>query len=233
IVSARIVTFDTETTGLDYKSGDRVIEIGLVEILGREKSKKTFQTYLNPEGKEISEGAKAITNISASDLVDAPKFAEVVDDFIDFIKGAEVVIHNAEFDVGFINNELKIIGHSIKDIRDICTVFDTLIHARKVYPGQKNSLDALSNRLDIIGYDRQFHGALLDAQILADVYLNLTGGQVKLELSSAHKEVENKISTDIDIKFNVKKFTAQEGDLSSHQKILSAMSQKSGEKINW
>tara|TARA_E500000178_G_scaffold355898_1_gene430424 strand:+ start:12945 stop:13643 length:699 start_codon:yes stop_codon:yes gene_type:complete len=232
-VSARIVTFDTETTGLDYKSGDRVIEIGLVEIIGREKSKKTFQTYLNPEGKEISEGAKAITNISDSDLVNAPKFAEVVDDFIDFIKGAEVVIHNAEFDVGFINNELKIIGHSIKDIRDICTVFDTLIHARKVYPGQKNSLDALSNRLDVIGYDRQFHGALLDAQILADVYLNLTGGQVKLELSSEHKEVENNISTDTDIEFNVKKFTAKGEDLSSHQKILLAMSEKSGEKINW
>ena len=232
-MSARIVTFDTETTGLDYKSGDRVIEIGLVEILGREKSKKTFQTYLNPEGKEISEGARAITNISDSDLVDAPKFSEVVDDFIDFIKDAEVVIHNAEFDVGFINNELKIIGHSIKDIRDICTVFDTLIHARKVFPGQKNSLDALSNRLDVIGYDRQFHGALLDAQILADVYLNLTGGQVKLELSSANKEVENNIAADTDIKFNVKKFTAQEEDLSNHQKILLAMSEKSGEKINW
>ncbi len=232
-MSARIVTFDTETTGLDYKSGDRVIEIGLVEILGREKSKKTFQTYLNPEGKEISEGARAITNISNSDLVDAPKFSEVVDDFIDFIKDAEVVIHNAEFDVGFINNELKIIGHSIKDIRDICTVFDTLIHARKVFPGQKNSLDALSNRLDVIGYDRQFHGALLDAQILADVYLNLTGGQVKLELSSANKEVENNIAADTDIKFNVKKFTAQEEDVSNHQKILLAMSEKSGEKINW
>ena len=232
-MSARIVTFDTETTGLDYKSGDRVIEIGLVEILGREKSKKTFQTYLNPEGKEISEGARAITNISNSDLVDAPKFSEVVDDFIDFIKDAEVVIHNAEFDVGFINNELKIIGHSIKDIRDICTVFDTLLHARKVFPGQKNSLDALSTRLDVIGYDRQFHGALLDAQILADVYLNLTGGQVKLELSSANKEVENNLSADTDIKFNVKKFTAQEEDLSSHQKILLAMSKKSGEKINW
>jgi len=232
-VSARIVTFDTETTGLNYKSGDRVIEIGLVEILGRQKSKKTFQTYLNPEGKEISEGARAITNISDSDLVDAPKFSEVVDDFIDFIQDAEVVIHNAEFDVGFINNELKIIGHSIKDIRDICTVFDTLIHARKVYPGQKNSLDALSNRLDVVGYDRQFHGALLDAQILADVYLNLTGGQVKLELSSANKEVENNASADRKIKFNVKKFTAQEEDLSSHQKILLAMSEKSGEKINW
>lgn len=232
-MSARIVTFDTETTGLDYKSGDRVIEIGLVEILGREKSKKIFQTYLNPEGKEISEGARAITNISNSDLVDAPKFSEVVDDFIDFIKDAEVVIHNAEFDVGFINNELKIIGHSIKDIRDICTVFDTLIHARKVFPGQKNSLDALSNRLDVIGYDRQFHGALLDAQILADVYLNLTGGQVKLELSSANKEVENNIAADTDIKFNVKKFTAQEEDVSNHQKILLAMSEKSGEKINW
>lgn len=232
-MSARIVTFDTETTGLDYKSGDRVIEIGLVEILGREKSKKIFQTYLNPEGKEISEGARAITNISNSDLVDAPKFSEVVDDFIDFIKDAEVVIHNAEFDVGFINNELKIIGHTIKDIRDICTVFDTLIHARKVFPGQKNSLDALSTRLDVIGYDRQFHGALLDAQILADVYLNLTGGQVKLELSSANKEVENYTSADREIKFNVKKFTAQEEDLSSHQKILLAMSEKSGEKINW
>jgi len=232
-VSARIVTFDTETTGLDYKSGDRVIEIGLVEILGREKSKKIFQTYLNPEGKEISEGARAITNISDSDLVDAPKFSEVVDDFIDFIKDAEVVIHNAEFDVGFINNELKIIGHTIKDIRDICTVFDTLIHARKVFPGQKNSLDALSTRLDVIGYDRQFHGALLDAQILADVYLNLTGGQVKLELSSANKEVENNLSADTDMKFNVKKFTAQEEDLSSHQKILLAMSKKTGEKINW
>ena len=232
-MSARIVTFDTETTGLDYKSGDRVIEIGLVEILGREKSKKTFQTYLNPEGKEISEGARAITNISDSDLVDAPKFSEVVDDFIDFIKDAEVVIHNAEFDVGFINNELKIIGHTIKDIRDICTIFDTLIHARKIFPGQKNSLDALSNRLDVIGYDRQFHGALLDAQILADVYLNLTGGQVKLELSSANKEVENNIAADTDIKFNVKKFTAQEEDVSNHQKILLAMSEKSGEKINW
>lgn len=232
-MSARIVTFDTETTGLDYKSGDRVIEIGLVEILGREKSKKIFQTYLNPEGKEISEGARAITNISDSDLVDAPKFSEVVDDFIDFIKDAEVVIHNAEFDVGFINNELKIIGHTIKDIRDICTVFDTLIHARKVFPGQKNSLDALSTRLDVIGYDRQFHGALLDAQILADVYLNLTGGQVKLELSSANKEVENNLSADTDIKFNVKKFTAQEEDLSSHQNILLAMSKKTGEKINW
>lgn len=232
-MSARIVTFDTETTGLDYKSGDRVIEIGLVEILGREKSKKIFQTYLNPEGKEISEGARAITNISDRDLVDAPKFSEVVDDFIDFIKDAEVVIHNAEFDVGFINNELKIIGHTIKDIRDICTVFDTLIHARKVFPGQKNSLDALSTRLDVIGYDRQFHGALLDAQILADVYLNLTGGQVKLELSSANKEVENNLSADTDIKFNVKKFTAQEEDVSNHQKILLAMSEKSGEKINW
>ena len=232
-MSARIVTFDTETTGLDYKSGDRVIEIGLVEILGREKSKKIFQTYLNPEGKEISEGARAITNISDSDLVDAPKFSEVVDDFIDFIKDAEVVIHNAEFDVGFINNELKIIGHTIKDIRDICTVFDTLIHARKVFPGQKNSLDALSTRLDVIGYDRQFHGALLDAQILADVYLNLTGGQVKLELSSANKEVENNLSADTDIKFNVKKFTAQEEDVSNHQKILLAMSQKSAEEVSW
>ena len=132
-MSARIVTFDTETTGLDYKSGDRVIEIGLVEILGREKSKKTFQTYLNPEGKEISEGARAITNISDSDLVDAPKFSEVVDDFIDFIKDAEVVIHNYSLIHQFCSvGDYAFLGMSTGVVMDIPAFVKAAYHPAKV-----------------------------------------------------------------------------------------------------
>jgi exonuclease, DNA polymerase III, epsilon subunit family len=152
-VSVRLISFDTETTGLDFSTGDRVIEIGCVEILGREKSGNEFQSYINPEGKDISKEAKEITNISPEQLSEAPKFKDIADKFIDFVKGAELVIHNAEFDIGFINNELKKIKHQVSDIRDICTVFDTLVHARKVFPGQKNSLDALSNRLSLSGYE--------------------------------------------------------------------------------
>ena len=185
---ARIISLDTETTGLDFKSGDRVIEIGAVEIIGRSKTNNTFQTYLNPQGKEISEGAKAITNISDEDLAAAPKFIDIADNFISFIKGAELVIHNSEFDLGFLNNELRLMNHTIKDISEICKVYDSLIVARKTFPGQKNSLDALSARLGVKGYDRKHHGALLDAQILSDVYLNLTGGQVAFTLSQSTKK---------------------------------------------
>ena len=124
-MSARLICFDTETTGLDFSAGDRVIEIGCVEILGREKTGNEFQTYINPEGKEISQEAQEITNISPEQLNEAPKFKDIADEFIDFVKGAELVIHNAEFDVGFINNELKIVKHQISDIRDICL---SLIH---------------------------------------------------------------------------------------------------------
>ena len=131
-MSNRFISFDTETTGLDYKTGDRVVEIGAVEILGRDKTGKEYQTYLNPDGKEMSEGAAEITNITNEQLKQAPKFKEVADEFIEFVKGAELIIHNAEFDVGFINNELNLIDHEVKDIRDICTVYDTLIHARKL-----------------------------------------------------------------------------------------------------
>ena len=133
-MSNRLISFDTETTGLDYKTGDRVVEIGAVEILGRDKTGKEYQTYLNPDGKEMSEGAAEITNITNEQLKKAPKFKEVADEFIEFVKGAELIIHNAEFDIGFINNELNLIDHEVKDIRDICKVYDTLIHARKTFP---------------------------------------------------------------------------------------------------
>ena len=232
-MSNRLISFDTETTGLDFKSGDRVVEIGAVEILGRSKTGELFQTYLNPEGKEMSEGALEITNISNEQLKNAPKFKDVIEEFIKFINGAELVIHNAEFDIGFINNELKLINHEIKDIRDICTVFDTLIHARKAFPGQRNNLNALSMRLGISGYDRTYHGALLDAQILADTYLSLTGGQVTFDLSeSQSNEVKEEVIKQTD-EIHFTNFKANENDISEHNKFLDVLRKKSNKEINW
>ena len=232
-MSNRLISFDTETTGLDFKSGDRVVEIGAVEILGRSKTGELFQTYLNPEGKQMSEGALEITNISNEQLKNAPKFKDVIEEFIKFINGAELVIHNAEFDIGFINNELKLIDHEIKDIRDICTVFDTLIHARKAFPGQRNNLNALSMRLGISGYDRTYHGALLDAQILADTYLSLTGGQVTFDLSeSQSNEVKEEVIKQTD-EIHFTNFKANENDISEHNKFLDVLRKKSNKEINW
>ena len=232
-MSNRLISFDTETTGLDFKSGDRVVEIGAVEILGRSKTGELFQTYLNPEGKQMSEGASEITNISNEQLKNAPKFKDVVEEFIKFINGAELVIHNAEFDIGFINNELRLIDHEIKDIRDICTVFDTLIHARKAFPGQRNNLNALSMRLGISGYDRTYHGALLDAQILADTYLSLTGGQVTFDLSeSQSNEVKEEVIKQTD-EIHFTNFKANENDISEHNKFLDVLRKKSNKEINW
>tara|TARA_Y100001970_G_scaffold51974_1_gene65691 strand:- start:3789 stop:4487 length:699 start_codon:yes stop_codon:yes gene_type:complete len=232
-MSNRLISFDTETTGLDYKTGDRVVEIGAVEILGRNKTGKEYQTYLNPDGKEMSEGAAEITNISDKQLKSAPKFKEIANEFIDFVKGAELIIHNAEFDIGFINNELKLIKHEVTDIREICSVFDTLIHARKAFPGQRNNLNALSMRLGIAGYDRTYHGALLDAQILADTYLNLTGGQVTFDLSEtqtveAKEDSENQVQ---DIK--VVSFQSCKEDQAEHEKFLDILSKKTNKQINW
>ena len=231
-MSVRLISFDTETTGLDFSTGDRVIEIGCVEILGREKSGNEFQSYINPEGKDISKEAKEITNISPEQLSEAPKFKDIADKFIDFVKGAELVIHNAEFDIGFINNELKKIKHQVSDIRDICTVFDTLVHARKVFPGQKNSLDALSNRLGISGYDRTHHGALLDAQILADTYLSLTGGQVTFNLvenitNTNTKEDESQVNN-----LEFIKFSSNNTDETEHNKFIEMMAQRNEKEAN-
>ena len=231
-MSARLISFDTETTGLDFSAGDRVIEIGCVEIIGREKTGNEFQTYINPEGKEISQEAQEITNISPEQLNEAPKFKDVVDKFIDFVKGAELVIHNAEFDIGFINNELKKVKHKVSDIRDICTVFDTLIHARKAFPGQRNNLDALSNRLGISGYDRTHHGALLDAQILADTYLNLTGGQVAFDLTenTHNQDTEEDKCQANNLEFI--KFSSNNTDEIEHNKFIEMLAQRNEKEAN-
>ena len=231
-MSVRLISFDTETTGLDFSTGDRVIEIGCVEILGREKSGNEFQSYINPEGKDISKEAQEITNISPEQLSEAPKFKDIADKFIDFIKGAELVIHNAEFDIGFINNELNKIKHPVSDIRDICTVFDTLVHARKAFPGQRNNLDALSNRLGISGYDRTHHGALLDAQILADTYLSLTGGQVTFNLAEniTNSDIEENKSKKSNLQFI--KFSSNNKDELEHNKFTKIMTERREKETN-
>jgi len=177
----RQVVLDTETTGLETSQGHRIIEIGCVELIDRRITDKHWHFYINPE-REIDAGAFAVHGISSESLQDKPLFAEVVQDFVDYIKGAELVIHNATFDVGFLDYEFaKLDGESMR-ISSMCSVLDTLVLARQKHPGQKNNLDALCRRYFIDNSQRSLHGALLDARILADVYLSMTGGQTALSL---------------------------------------------------
>ncbi|MDX1455026.1 MAG: DNA polymerase III subunit epsilon [Gammaproteobacteria bacterium] len=176
----RQVVLDTETTGLDPKDGHRIIEIGCVELVGRRLTGNDFHQYLQPD-REVEQGAIDVHGITNEFLADKPRFADVVDDFLKYIDGAELVIHNAPFDVGFMDAEFgRIDGKPMT--RDVCTVLDTLVMARKMHPGQRASLDALCKRYDIDNSQRDYHGALLDAQILAEVYLAMTGGQAALSL---------------------------------------------------
>ena len=178
----RQIVLDTETTGLKPEQGHRIIEIGCVELKNRRRTNNHYQQYLDPE-REIEDGAHDVHGISNEFLADKPVFADVAQGFIDFIRDSELIIHNAPFDVGFIDAELKRLGRQWGKVEDYCTVIDTLVMAREMYPGQKNSLDALCKRYDIDNSQRELHGALLDAQILLDVYLAMTGGQTDLLLS--------------------------------------------------
>ena len=176
----RQIVLDTETTGLEPKEGHRIIEIGCVEMVDRKLSGNNFHQYLQPD-REIDAGAIEVHGITNEFLVDKPRFEDIVEDFISYVKGAELVIHNAPFDVGFINHELRLCEFG-KQVSDLCSVMDTLTMARKMHAGQKNNLDALCKRYQIDNTHRELHGALLDAEILADVYLAMTGGQVTLSL---------------------------------------------------
>lgn len=177
----RQIVLDTETTGLEPKQGHRIIEIGCVELNNRRKTNNHYHQYLNPE-REIEDGAYDVHGISNEFLADKPVFADAAQEFIDFIRDSELIIHNAPFDVGFINAELKRLGRQWGKVEDHCTIVDTLFMAREMHPGQKNSLDALCKRYEIDNSQRDLHGALLDAQILLDVYLAMTGGQTDLLL---------------------------------------------------
>ena len=177
----RQIVLDTETTGLEVSQGHRIIEIGCVELVNRRVTGNHWHHYINPE-REIDSGAYDVHGISSDFLQDKPRFAELARDFLDYIGGAELVIHNAPFDVGFIDYELGLLDPPAAPLQQNCTVLDTLQLARQKHPGQKNNLDALCKRYDIDNSQRSLHGALLDARILADVYLAMTGGQTSLGL---------------------------------------------------
>lgn len=172
----RQIILDTETTGLSWERGNRVVEIGCVEFVERRPTGRTFQRYLNP-GREFEPGAQEVTGLTLDFLADKPKFEAVVEEFLAFIDGAELVIHNAPFDVGFLDNELRLLGPQYGRLADRCGIEDSLLLARQRFPGQRNSLDALCKRLGVDNTHRQLHGALLDSQLLAEVYLALTSGQ--------------------------------------------------------
>ncbi|MFC3907464.1 DNA polymerase III subunit epsilon [Legionella dresdenensis] len=225
----RQIVLDTETTGISHETGHRIIEIGCVEIIDRKLTGNHYHVYLNPE-REVDEGAFRVHGISTQFLQDKPLFKTIVQEFIDYIAGAELVIHNAAFDVGFINAELGLLKWQ-KNLSHYCTVVDTLMLAREKHPGQRNSLDALCKRYDIDNSNRQLHGALLDAEILASVYLAMTGGQGSLfdEVSTI---AVNKHAAAVSV---IEKLTSNspvlypdDAELEQHNNFLEFLVKKSG-----
>ena len=187
----RQIILDTETTGLDFKTGHRVIEIGCVEIVNRKFTGNEYHTYINPE-RDSDEGALRVHGLTTEFLSDKPKFSEIYEEFINFIKDTELLIHNAEFDIGFLDNEIKLVSKDLNPVEnEVLKITDTLQIAREKHPGQRNSLDALVSRYEINGYDRELHGALLDSKILGDVYLSMTGGQSDLDFSNTERDDNN------------------------------------------
>jgi len=177
----RQIVLDTETTGLEHRQGHRIIEIGCVELINRRLTGNNFHVYLNPQ-REIDQGAIEVHGISNEFLADKPLFNDVYQNMLEYLSGAELIIHNAKFDVGFLDAELDRVEAQTPVIESICGVHDTLLQARKMFPGQRNDLDSLCRRYEINNSHRELHGALLDAEILADVYLAMTGGQTMLSL---------------------------------------------------
>ena len=234
-MNVRQIVLDTETTGLDTTEGHRIIEIGCVELINRRLTGNNFHQYLNPD-REIDDGAFAVHGISGESLRNEPRFVDIVRDFLDFIEGAELIIHNADFDVGFINYELRKIGPELGQIRDHCTVLDTLQMARQANPGQRNDLDALCKRYEIDVSQRVLHGALLDAEILADVYLLMTGGQATLELDEDEKVTGSRAVRKLESPEKRPKLTvvyADEEEMAAHEDWLNLLDEKSGGPCLW
>lgn len=206
----RQISLDTETTGLFYYQGHRIIEIGCIEIIDRKITKNTFQAYVNPE-RLIDNDAKKITGLTDLFLKDKPLFKNVVNNFLNFIKDSdEIIMHNAPFDINFINNEFKIINHDIKNIKHHFKIFDTLELARKLHPGKKNNLDALCIRYNIDLSERKLHGALLDAELLARVYLAMT------ENDENYENKKSNMINDLTLNENIEILKANKQELNSH-----------------
>ena len=221
----KLIVLDTETTGLEVEQGHRIVEVGAVALADRRRTDLHFHSYLNPQ-RAIDEEAEKVHGLSLERLTNEPEFAEIAESFLEFVEGSILVIHNAAFDLGFLNAELKRASSKYPALEEICDVEDTLLMARNKFPGQRNSLDALANRFEIGGYDRSFHGALLDSNILADVYIHLTGGQSKFEFMSSdiNSNSESEIS---DSSIDLKKYpipqivVSKEDMLANDQRIAS------------
>lgn len=227
----RQIVLDTETTGLEPSQGHKIIEIGCVEMINRRLTGNNYHQYLQPDRK-IDEGAQAVHGISNEFLADKPRFLDVVKDFIEYLDGAELIIHNAPFDVGFIDHEFKLVGAEYGKVSTYCTVVDTLVMARKMRPGKKNNLDVLCKEYDVSNAHRELHGALLDAELLAEVYLRMTGGQSKLMLDSegssdskSASAAVKKLSAD---RKPIKVIKANDDELQAHQAIVEKMEKKVG-----
>ena len=227
----RQIILDTETTGLDPKSGHRVIEIGCIELVNRKFTGEQYHIYLNPD-RDSDEGALEVHGLTSEFLSDKPRFKDIYEEFLKFISGSELLIHNAEFDVNFLDHEIKLLSKQLPTVSDSVTkITDTLQIAREKHPGQRNSLDALVKRYEIGGYDRELHGALLDSQILGDVYLSMTGGQSDLDFSvsaTEQEEKENGSSNQLNSELNLKVIELTEEENKSHKEYLLRMKEETG-----
>lgn len=232
----RQIVLDTETTGLEPAEGHRVIEIGCVELVNRRPTGRTFHQYLNPE-REIDRGAEDVHGLSNAFLADKPLFRDIAAEFLAFVEGAELVIHNAAFDVGFLDAELARLEPAVAPLAAVCTVLDTLMLARQAHPGQRNSLDALCKRYSVDNSGRDLHGALLDAQLLAEVFLAMTGGQAELGLAAesadqpgATRKRARKINRK-GLTLVVQRATVEE--LAAHEAALDRLDQATGRPCLW
>ncbi|KEI71795.1 DNA polymerase III subunit epsilon [Endozoicomonas elysicola] len=229
----RQIILDTETTGIDPKQGHRIIEIGCVEMIGRKLTGNHYHVYINPQ-RVVEQEAIDVHGITNEFLIDKPVFSAIADEFLEFIRGAELVIHNAPFDTGFINHEFSLLRRGFPKVEDCCGVLDTLVLARKKHPGQKNNLDALCKRYFIDNSSRTLHGALLDAEILAEVYLAMTGGQTALSLSNSEdgdedsEEGGSKIRRLAAGRPGLRVISASEVELQNHQTKLEQIQKQSG-----
>jgi DNA polymerase-3 subunit epsilon len=228
----RQIVLDTETTGLYPKQGHRIVEIGCVELIDRQLTGQTYHQYINPQ-RDMPEEAFKVHGLSHEFLLKQPVFSQIVKDFIEFVKGSTLVIHNAPFDVGFLNHEFGLLGSAKKSLginilEDTCSIIDSLKMAKKMRPGQKNSLDALCKSYGIDNSNRDLHGALLDSEILADVYLAMTGGQTSLSFSSQESQDNEKIIRLIETRTPTKIIKANEEELIANQIMLDRIEKKSG-----
>lgn len=230
----RQVVLDTETTGLEIEEGHRILEIGCVEIIDRKLTRRHYHQYVNPE-RDSDEGALEVHGITSQFLADKPVFRDVWEPFLEFVNGSELIIHNAAFDIAFINHEMKLLDSKLGEITEYCTVVDSLELARNKHPGQKNNLDALCKRYNVDNSQRELHGALLDAEILADVYLLLTGGQVTLGLGE-ETQVSSASGTVTKLDSNrprLRVIKASVEELAAHEQRLDALENKAEGGVVW